>query len=196
VSTLIKLPALEDTKRLAKRAANLIGGRVVILLYHRVAELPTDPQLLSVSPANFSEHLQILQRYGNPISLQAVGKFIEQRFTKSHRVSVTFDDGYADNLHNAKPLLEKYGVPATVFVTSGYLGSPTGFWKDTLSSIFLQPTELPPSSKCESTVTDTDGSWVRTLVTARNALSDIGHGTFLPGGTRRCGKAFTALYAG
>jgi peptidoglycan/xylan/chitin deacetylase (PgdA/CDA1 family) len=59
-------------------------------------------------------------------------------------VVVTFDDGYADNLHNAKPLLEKYDVPATVFVASGYVGSQTGFWKDILSMILLQPTELPP----------------------------------------------------
>ena len=58
-------------------------------------------------------------------------------------VVLTFDDGYADNLWNAKPLLEKYELPATVFITSGSLDSPTEFWWDDLERILLQPRKLP-----------------------------------------------------
>jgi peptidoglycan/xylan/chitin deacetylase (PgdA/CDA1 family) len=43
---------------------------------------------------------------------------------------VTFDDGYADNLYEAKPLLEKYEVPAIVFICTGALGRE--FWWDEL----------------------------------------------------------------
>jgi peptidoglycan/xylan/chitin deacetylase (PgdA/CDA1 family) len=60
-------------------------------------------------------------------------------------VVLTFDDGYADNLWNAKPLLEQYEVPATVFVTSGSADSPSEFWWDDLERALLQPRKLPKS---------------------------------------------------
>jgi peptidoglycan/xylan/chitin deacetylase (PgdA/CDA1 family) len=56
-------------------------------------------------------------------------------------VVVTFDDGYRDNLHMAKPLLERYEIPATVFVASGYLGRE--FWWDQLDRILPGPEALP-----------------------------------------------------
>jgi peptidoglycan/xylan/chitin deacetylase (PgdA/CDA1 family) len=58
-------------------------------------------------------------------------------------IVVTFDDGYADNLSNATPLLERFHIPATVFVTSGYVGSRREFWWDELEQLLLQPRELP-----------------------------------------------------
>jgi peptidoglycan/xylan/chitin deacetylase (PgdA/CDA1 family) len=60
-------------------------------------------------------------------------------------VIVTFDDGYADNLWNAKPLLEHYNIPATVFVTSGYVDSKREFPSDWLERCLLRPETLPDS---------------------------------------------------
>jgi peptidoglycan/xylan/chitin deacetylase (PgdA/CDA1 family) len=56
---------------------------------------------------------------------------------------VTFDDGYLDNLENAKPLLERYEIPATVFVASGYVGATEEFWWDELERLLLHPGSLP-----------------------------------------------------
>jgi peptidoglycan/xylan/chitin deacetylase (PgdA/CDA1 family) len=56
---------------------------------------------------------------------------------------ITFDDGYADILRRAEPLLERYGVPATVFVVTGAIGQRHEFWWDELDGLFLQPGTLP-----------------------------------------------------
>jgi peptidoglycan/xylan/chitin deacetylase (PgdA/CDA1 family) len=111
--------------------------RAIILLYHRVAELPSDPLLLSVTPQHFAEHLEILRKHYRPISLRQ----IDQPLRRS--VAVTFDDGYADNLWNAKPQLERYDVPATVFVTTGYVGQDREFWWDELETLLLERNRLP-----------------------------------------------------
>jgi peptidoglycan/xylan/chitin deacetylase (PgdA/CDA1 family) len=54
---------------------------------------------------------------------------------------VTFDDGYADLLTDAKPVLEHHRVPATAFLVAGLLGHE--FWWDALTRILLTPRRLP-----------------------------------------------------
>jgi peptidoglycan/xylan/chitin deacetylase (PgdA/CDA1 family) len=56
---------------------------------------------------------------------------------------VTFDDGYADNLERAKPLLGECGVAATFFIASAYLGGEREFWWDDLERLLLTEGELP-----------------------------------------------------
>jgi peptidoglycan/xylan/chitin deacetylase (PgdA/CDA1 family) len=56
---------------------------------------------------------------------------------------VTFDDGYRDNLTQALPILERYEIPATVFVVSGTVGSSREFWWDTIERCVLSPHKLP-----------------------------------------------------
>jgi peptidoglycan/xylan/chitin deacetylase (PgdA/CDA1 family) len=56
---------------------------------------------------------------------------------------ISFDDGYADNLEQAKPWLEAYEIPATVFVAAGQVGQQEEFWWDELDRLLLQPGTLP-----------------------------------------------------
>jgi peptidoglycan/xylan/chitin deacetylase (PgdA/CDA1 family) len=113
------------------------------LLYHRVADLALDPQLLCVSQRNFAEHLQVIREHGRAIQIKALGQALQRVNRGQCTVVLSFDDGYADNLYNAKPLLEQYDVPATVFVTTGYLGSRREFWYDDLERILLNNRPLP-----------------------------------------------------
>lgn len=115
----------------------------IILLYHRVAELPSDPYLLCVTPQHFAEHLEVLRKHYYSMGLRQLVQAVKEGNIPRLAMVITFDDGYADNLYNAKPLLEKYGIPATVFVTSGYVGRECEFWWDELDRIFLQPGQLP-----------------------------------------------------
>jgi peptidoglycan/xylan/chitin deacetylase (PgdA/CDA1 family)/GT2 family glycosyltransferase len=117
--------------------------RGLILLYHRIVSTPTDPWALNVTPDHFAEHLQVLESYGDPVSLPRLLERIQDRGASDRMIAVTFDDGYPDNVHTAKPLLERFSVPATVFVTVGALEEPTEFWWDELDGLLLQPGTLP-----------------------------------------------------
>jgi peptidoglycan/xylan/chitin deacetylase (PgdA/CDA1 family) len=128
---------------LARRAFPITQWRAVILLYHRVTELNTDPQLLCVTPEHFAEHLKIIKRYAKLVPLKQLVGAIQRGSLPSRVVAITFDDGYADNLYNALPLLEQHASPATFFVTSGCIGSKREFWWDELDRLLLQPGVLP-----------------------------------------------------
>jgi peptidoglycan/xylan/chitin deacetylase (PgdA/CDA1 family) len=113
----------------------------LILLYHRVALLERDPQLLAVTPAHFAEHLEVLRRHaiGTPLRRIAGESGDEGR----PRVAITFDDGYADNLHEALPLLEDAQLHATFFVVSGAVGSAREFWWDDVERLLLDDAGVP-----------------------------------------------------
>jgi len=115
----------------------------IILAYHRVAAVESDPQLLAVSPGHFREHLEVLRRAYRPLSLRALRQRLPLNLWRPGTLALTFDDGYADNLLQAKPLLEAAEVPATVFVTAGMLDSPHEFWWDALEQVLLRAAPLP-----------------------------------------------------
>lgn len=126
----------------ARRLRNRFAPFGLILLYHRVAEVGSDPWSLCVTPRHFAEHLEVLRRYSCPVQLQQMAQAIQDG-RPQRPVVITFDDGYADNLHNAKPLLESYDIPATVFVTTGHIGQEQEFWWDEMDRLLLQPGTLP-----------------------------------------------------
>ena len=128
------------------RMAMRVFRRAAVLLYHRVACVPSDPQLLCVAPEHFDEHLQVLCRQYQPISLARLAEhLLGLRRIPKRAVVLTFDDGYADNLHTVKPLLERYGIPATVFVVSGYVGEEKELFQETLNRVLLLSPRVPSS---------------------------------------------------
>jgi peptidoglycan/xylan/chitin deacetylase (PgdA/CDA1 family) len=120
-----------------------MSGGGIVLAYHRVTTLATDPQLLAVTPEHFAEHLKIIGRLGNPIPLTELAAAGKQHRLPRRSIAITFDDGYADNLHQAAPLLQTAAMPATVFCTTGRLGGDAEFFWDELDRLLLQPGELP-----------------------------------------------------
>jgi peptidoglycan/xylan/chitin deacetylase (PgdA/CDA1 family) len=132
--------------RAVRRAKQRIKPRGLILMYHRVAEEEVDPWRLCVTPTNFEKHLEVLRSTrARVMHLRDLARGLRSGRVPVHSVVITFDDGYVDNLMHARPLLEKYEAPATVFVASGYLGSDEEFWWDSLERVFLAANELPSS---------------------------------------------------
>jgi peptidoglycan/xylan/chitin deacetylase (PgdA/CDA1 family) len=130
-------PGVRLRRRLRGRAVGLI------LCYHRVAQDRPDPWELCVSPQHFAEHLEVISAVGRPVPLPELTADAKEH--DRPLVAVTFDDGYADNLHAAKPLLEAADVPATVFVVSGAVGQAREFWWDELERALLGASATPPT---------------------------------------------------
>ena len=96
---------------------------------------------MCVSPEHFAEHLEVLKKNYRVLDLgeTVVGLKNQKDIDKS--IIITFDDGYADNLYQAKPILEKYEIPATIFVVSGQVGLNKNFGGMILARILdsIQP---------------------------------------------------------
>lgn len=112
-------------------------SRAVILIYHRTANLDSDPQMLAVNPKRFDEQMDVLQQYYNPVSLTELCEQVIRGKVMPRSVAITFDDGYEDNYLYARPILEKYATPATVFVATGYIGKEKEFWWDEIERLLL-----------------------------------------------------------
>lgn len=144
----MNVPGLARARQRIKSFANRFRRRAVILLYHRVGDVAGDPQLLSVGKDRFAQQVEFLSRHYPVLSLETLAEALAAgEDLPDQCVAVTFDDGYADNLTNAKPILEQHRVPATVFVTTGHLDQDQEFWWDELERIFLHPSTLPPGCR-------------------------------------------------
>lgn len=136
------LPAAK--RRFAELAARISETGCAILMYHRINEGGNDPWDLCVSPHNFAGHLQAIRNAGfETVTVAELARVCAAGRRPHRMLAVSFDDGYADNLLHGHPLLREHDVPATIFVTSGYVGAEREFWWDALERIFLRPGRLP-----------------------------------------------------
>lgn len=90
---------------------------------------PFDQELISATPAQFDSQMRYLREHLRPIGLKDVVAHIEQgKPLPANSVAVTFDDGFADTYRYAFPVLKRYQIPATIFVSTGYVDSGEPFW--------------------------------------------------------------------
>jgi peptidoglycan/xylan/chitin deacetylase (PgdA/CDA1 family) len=139
----MKIPGVGKLKRVVKRVRGRFAPGGLILMYHRIIKLESDPWSICVSPRHFAQQMEVLRKFGKVVSLQQLNQTLEQGKAPHWQIAVTFDDGYTDNLYNAKPVLERYDIPATMFLTSGYMEQKRDLWWDELSRLLLEPGTLP-----------------------------------------------------
>ena len=124
-------------RRVLRRSLGRSSGPV-IFMYHRIAETICDPWGISVRPARFREQLEHLRAHWTILAMDELVAALEAQAVPRHAAALTFDDGYADNAVVARPILEDYGIPATMFLTTGSLGSPIPYWWDELAILVLE----------------------------------------------------------
>jgi peptidoglycan/xylan/chitin deacetylase (PgdA/CDA1 family) len=100
--------------------------RPACLMYHSICREEPEAhcdfnRMLYVKRADFESQMRFVSRAMNPISIHSALEQLEKDTLPPNAVAVTFDDGYLDNFEIALPVLEKYQVPATIFVTTDFI---------------------------------------------------------------------------
>lgn len=124
----------------------IFGADPIILMYHRVADLPIDPWGLAVHPGRFEQQITCLKRVRRVVHLHELLDLERSRASSDKPLAaVTFDDGYHDVYANARPVLQRLDCPMTLFVTTEIIGAGREFWWDAVARVFLEIEHLPES---------------------------------------------------
>lgn len=113
------------------RPAAPLRGAGVILMLHRVLADDTSARLahrteLCIGPQAFEHLLRWLKRHFDCVPLMDL--LTAPVRAARPRVALTFDDGWRDNAINAFPLLQHHQVPASIFLSTDFIGSRQCFW--------------------------------------------------------------------
>jgi peptidoglycan/xylan/chitin deacetylase (PgdA/CDA1 family) len=93
--------------------------KISILLYHSIG---LNNAQSNVNPKQFEIQMEYLRKNYNVVSLDKIIYFIKEgKSLPKKPVAITFDDGYYNVYQNAYPILKKYKLPATIFITTGYV---------------------------------------------------------------------------
>jgi len=131
------------TRREAPAVVSRCAARGAVLMYHRIATLPTDERHLCLAPELFRRQMAHLRRYFHPMPLEDMARAVRDGTLPDRAVAVTLDDGYLDALTAASPILTELSIPATFFINTFELGVENEFWGDRLERIFFQEPVLP-----------------------------------------------------
>lgn len=127
-----------------RRLRSAVGGAVVVLTYHRVTDSVDDSHGIAVPAARFAEHVEAFAgRYELMTASDLMRRLSEGAPLPRRGLCITIDDGYSDALSAALPVLSQHGVPATVFVCSGFIDEPREFWWDELERLVVHSRALP-----------------------------------------------------
>ena len=137
--------------RLLERAVRFARGalprtpRPAILAYHRIARETFDPWGLAIEPRLFERQLTWMARHRRPMPLTELAQRHRDGSLPGDAIAITFDDGYACNVETAAPLLDRMGIPGTIFLPAELVRRGGEFWWDELQPIVLdcRRTTLP-----------------------------------------------------
>lgn len=118
---------------------------IPILAYHRVWDVDDedkfqfDIELVSASTADFRWQMEYVRQNFDPITIGTLLQILEGDAPAPPKpIIITFDDGFDDNFQNAFPILNSLDIPATMFLSTGYIGGETTFWYDRLAHLILR----------------------------------------------------------
>ena len=113
----------------------------MIMTYHRVND-EMDPFSAAVPTQVFEQHMTYLARTHTVLTVEELAERMRRGRLPRNAVAITFDDGYRDTLTHAAPILARHGLPATVFLATGFIGTGEVPWFHRVISAFKRTTLL------------------------------------------------------
>jgi peptidoglycan/xylan/chitin deacetylase (PgdA/CDA1 family) len=135
----LKARTPQPAKTAIRRATRWLPRRPrpAILMYHRIAQASFDPWGLAVEEQHLAAQFEWLARHRCVISLVEFAKRHREGTLATDAVAITFDDGYWSAVRAAVPLLERFGLHATIFLPTEPIEQGREFWWDELARIVL-----------------------------------------------------------
>lgn len=135
-----------------------------ILMYHRISP---DGAPGTISVDEFRNQMRLIKKSFTPIHLSKLIELHEKGITPKHAVAVTFDDGYSDFADYAFPILQEQGIPATLFITTGFVNGDVWLWPDKIKYLL--------SKKSKIKIPENDGAveGLKTIGSSFSLWSDI-----------------------
>ena len=112
----------------------LLRNAAVVVAFHRVQDTER-PEGLTVSVRMFEQYCRFFKQHFRVVPLRDLVARLERGTTLRRELAITFDDGYLDNHDNAAPVLERFGLPATFFVVSQWMGTDVVPWWDRAENV-------------------------------------------------------------
>ncbi len=117
-------------------------NETIILTYHRVLEkwdrtLDYSQPGMVVTAETFERQLQFLKQNFEIVPLSYFLNPTHNTQPPKPLCAITFDDGWRDNYEIAFPILRKYGIPATIFLTTDFIGTDRAFWHTELMYLLM-----------------------------------------------------------
>ncbi len=106
-------------------------GRLTIVMYHRVLGQPDVLAPYTPTAEVFDCHMETLANGFNVLPLSEAIDRLVKRSLPPRAACITFDDGYRDNFTVASPVMQRYGLPSTIFVSTGFLDGGR-MWNDSV----------------------------------------------------------------
>jgi peptidoglycan/xylan/chitin deacetylase (PgdA/CDA1 family) len=132
--------SLATTAGLHRMGRALNRSRLLIVAYHGVVDgaVPSGcPDWHHVTLTDFTRQLEYLNEHYDILPIDEALARPQQRVRRPI-ASITFDDGYRNNRSVALPVLERLRIPATIYLTTGLLGTEKVLWTVDIASAFRQ----------------------------------------------------------
>lgn len=121
-------------------ARAITAGHPRILMYHRFSKVPAPGH---VGAGEFEQQVRYISRHYNPVTVSRIALALyEGESLPRNSIAITVDDGYEDFFSIAWPILKKYKVPATFYVTTGFVNGDLWLWPDQLRYLLEQSPEI------------------------------------------------------